>query len=149
MLHPSALFRATIVPSRQFLQQTNPSASSSSILLLSRRYLSTPATPTPRETTTSQPLPPQPSQQSQPRPFRVSRTPGNNFAVYQLAKRGGNKKLTTIKKIEGDRKAFKERLAEALGVDLKKIAINSLTGHVVVEGHRRTEISEWLAKQGF
>jgi large subunit ribosomal protein L49 len=68
-----------------------------------------------------------------PRPFHVSRTPGNNFPVYQLRKRGGNKKLTTIKKIEGDRKAFKEVLATGLGLDPKDVKINPVTGHVVVE----------------
>jgi large subunit ribosomal protein L49 len=68
-------------------------------------------------------------------PFRISRTPSNNLAVYELAKRGGNLKQTTVKKIEGDRAAFRAELAKGLGVaedDKKTVWVNSLTGHVTV-----------------
>lgn len=147
MLRPTTLLRATIALPRQLLPQRTTTPSLSSVLL-SRRYLSTTPNPTPEETTslqTSTAEKPQPTKRPRPTnlPFRVSRTPGNNLPVYELAKRGGNKKLTTIKKIEGDRMVFKEKLAEGLGLDLKKVAINSLTGHVTVQVRCATRPGAW------
>jgi large subunit ribosomal protein L49 len=52
--------------------------------------------------------------------------------VYHLAKRGGNKKLTSIKKVEGDRARFRAALARDLGVPEKGVVVNNLTGHVIV-----------------
>jgi large subunit ribosomal protein L49 len=72
--------------------------------------------------------------QQQPAEFsyRVLRTPSNQLAVYQLAKRGGNKKITNIKKVEGDRASFRAGLAQLLGIEEKAVLVNNLTGHVVV-----------------
>jgi hypothetical protein len=56
--------------------------------------------------------------------------------VYQLAKRGGNKKLTLIKKVEGDRTRFQSALAQELGVEEKAVVVNNLTGHVIVKVSR-------------
>ena len=52
--------------------------------------------------------------------------------MYQLAKRGGNKKITNIKKVEGDRASFRTGLAQLLGIEEKTVLVNNLTGHVVV-----------------
>ncbi|KAL2130936.1 hypothetical protein VTI74DRAFT_5741 [Chaetomium olivicolor] len=82
-------------------------------------------------------------------PFFVARTPSNELPVYHLSKAGGNKKLTNIKKIEGDKAAFKQALAAGLGVDEDALKINSLTGHVTVVGHRKEQINAWLSSQGF
>ncbi|KAK4101237.1 hypothetical protein N658DRAFT_496532 [Parathielavia hyrcaniae] len=98
-----------------------------------------------------------PKQQPQPLllPYRVGRTPSSNFAVYELAKRGGNKLLTAIKKVEGDRAAFRAELSRGLGlaeVDAKgkkTVWVNTLTGHVIVAGHRKSQVVEWLEKLGF
>jgi large subunit ribosomal protein L49 len=89
-------------------------------------------------------------------PFRIQRTPSNNLAVYELAKRGGNMKLTTIKKIEGDRAAFRAELAKGLGVaedDKKAVWVNSLTGHVTVSvslyntSYQLTKEGKWLCRR--
>lgn len=56
--------------------------------------------------------------------------------MYQLAKRGGNKKLTLIKKVEGDRARFQAALAQELGVEEKTVVVNNLTGHVLVKVSR-------------
>jgi large subunit ribosomal protein L49 len=91
--------------------------------------------------------------------------------VYHLAKRGGNKKLTTVKKVEGDRAKFRAALAAALNLKEKEVVINSVTGHIIVpvsssalfvflrkrrqvtdilgQGHRKAEVQKWLADQGF
>lgn len=52
--------------------------------------------------------------------------------VYQIAKRGGNKKLTLVRHIDGSRDALAARLAHALGLPRKEVKINPVTGHVVV-----------------
>ncbi len=65
-------------------------------------------------------------------PYHVSRTPYAELPVYELAKRGGNKKLTNVKKVEGDKAVFREQLAEGLSLQAADIKLNTLTGHVVV-----------------
>ncbi|KAK4141022.1 mitochondrial large subunit ribosomal protein-domain-containing protein [Dichotomopilus funicola] len=82
-------------------------------------------------------------------PFRVTRTNSQALAVYQRAQAGGNKKLTLIKKIEGDRRALVAALAEGLGVDPGDFIMNNVTGHVVLKGHRREDVIAWLTKEGF
>ncbi|KAG7284801.1 hypothetical protein NEMBOFW57_009414 [Staphylotrichum longicolle] len=84
-------------------------------------------------------------------PFHVSRTPSAELPVYTLAKRGGNKKLTTIKKIDGDRAALGAQLAADLGLEVggKGVVVNARTGHLVVEGHRAAEVKQWLTDKGF
>jgi large subunit ribosomal protein L49 len=96
--------------------------------------------------------------------------------VYQLAKRGGNKLLTVIKKVEGDASTFQDALASALALNEGVVTYNQHTRHVIVavrspsspsdvgirnrsdqiadrcgaiQGHRRAEIVDWLEKQGF
>lgn len=81
--------------------------------------------PTPTETqeTTAQTRP----------PYFVSRTPSQNLPVYHLAKRGGNYKLTVVKKIEGNKQALRQSLAEALGIDDMLVKVKVPTGHVEVK----------------
>ncbi|KAL2016610.1 hypothetical protein VTK56DRAFT_3267 [Thermocarpiscus australiensis] len=165
MLRPATLLRATVAPSRHLTPQVTPSLS-----IFSRRCLTTtlssptsttpPAQSTPSPNPASQPQPSPSPQQPTPQttpppppttslPYHVARTPSNNLPVYHLAKRGGNKKLTTIKKVEGDRKAFRDSIARDLGVSVKDVKINTLTGHISVVGHRKPEVTSWLQSQGF
>ncbi|KAK4464436.1 mitochondrial large subunit ribosomal protein-domain-containing protein [Cladorrhinum samala] len=139
MLRPATLTRAGIAPTRCLLQ--TPSRTS----ILARRFLTTETT---AAASSEAPSVSQTAQAKQPRPFLVGRTPSTNFAVYQRAKRGGNKFLTVIKKVEGDRAKFKESLAAGLGINLSDVTVNNLTGHVVVAGHRKPQIEEWLKKEG-
>ncbi|KAK4120533.1 hypothetical protein N657DRAFT_649032 [Parathielavia appendiculata] len=178
MLRPATVVRPFTAPMRLLTAQSTPAT------LLTRRYLATTSTQTPSPseplvtpTPTTQPpseassasTSPQFQNQQQPQlqqhqtcqprkqplPYRVSRTPSNNLAVYELAKRGGNKLLTTIKKVEGDRAAFRTELARGLGLaevddkGRKTVVVNTLTGHVIVAGHRKNQVVEWLEKQGF
>ncbi|AEO68428.1 uncharacterized protein THITE_2117961 [Thermothielavioides terrestris NRRL 8126] len=139
-----------------------------------------------------QPAPPQPATPSAAAagatgraalPFHISRTPSNRLAIYHRSKRGGNLKQTVIKKVEGDRAAFRELLTQALtsaeegaekeeeeqgpgGKDTatdtteakdkgKKakakelVKLNPVTGHVVVSGHRRVWVKNFIEKLGF
>ncbi|KAK4187628.1 mitochondrial large subunit ribosomal protein-domain-containing protein [Podospora australis] len=147
MLRPTSLSKATAsLPTRCLLQPQ-----SSSILSNSRRFLSTETT----TQSTPEPVPSQspetsaaPEARRQALPFSVGRTPSKNYSIYELAKRGGNKKLTTIKKVVGNPEAFKEYLARGLKVSPNDVKLNSLTGHFQVAGHRKKEIEEWLSKHG-
>ncbi|KAL2193234.1 mitochondrial large subunit ribosomal protein-domain-containing protein [Corynascus similis CBS 632.67] len=154
MLRPITLLRARAAPSRLILTQFVPSTPP-----LARAYSTPSATTTTTGATTVSNIPPTSSSASQesassspdptPKPYYVRRTPSNQLAVYHLAKRGGNKKLTTIKKVEGDRARFRLALAQGLGLQEKGVVVNNLTGHVIIPGHRKEEVTGWLEKQGF
>jgi large subunit ribosomal protein L49 len=86
-------------------------------------------------TLSSSPGPPTPTQATaaQPKPYRVTLTPSKNYPIYTLAKRGGNMKLTRLKRIEGDVNALRNDLREAFGMDEKEVTINQLTRHIIVK----------------
>ncbi|KAK3938984.1 mitochondrial large subunit ribosomal protein-domain-containing protein [Diplogelasinospora grovesii] len=111
---------------------------------------STTPTPTSSETPLSSSTEPASASRTQPTrlPYLIGRTPSNSYPVYQVAKRGGNYKLTTIKKVEGDKRAFQRSLAQDLGLELDQVGVKHPTGHIEVVGHRRNQIIEWLQKQG-
>ncbi len=50
-----------------------------------------------------------------------------------MAKRGGNMKLTRVKRIEGNVAALRNDLREALGLEEKDVTINQLTRHIIVK----------------
>jgi large subunit ribosomal protein L49 len=50
-----------------------------------------------------------------------------------MAKRGGNMKLTKLRRIEGDVTALRNDLREALGLEEKEVTINQLTRHIIVK----------------
>ena len=64
------------------------------------------------------------------RPYLVERTPSQKLPVYQLTKRGGNYKLTIVKKIEGDKQALKRDIAQELGLGLEDVRVKTVTGHI-------------------
>ena len=145
MLRPTTLFRAVAAAPRHILPQ--PTATT----FLARRFLTTtpsstpapePAATTPLETPSSSSSPTQtpsptvrqrtPSPPKGTFPFHIGRTPSNNFAVYQLAKRGGNKLLTVIKKVEGDASTFQDALASGLALGEGVVTYNQHTRHVIL-----------------
>jgi large subunit ribosomal protein L49 len=84
-----------------------------------------PAASSSSATSTSQPTTPRP-------PYLVTRTPSLNLPIYTDTKRGGNKKLTILKKIDGDARALKEALRSELRLEEGKIRINHVTGHIEI-----------------
>ncbi|KAN0101880.1 Mitochondrial large subunit ribosomal protein (Img2) domain containing protein [Hyaloscypha variabilis] len=90
------------------------------------------------------PPPPQATTPAQQKPYRVTLTPSKNYPIYTLAKRGGNMKLTKLRRIEGDVNALRNDLRQALGVDEKEVTINQLTKHIIVKGHKKPEIEKFL-----
>ncbi|KAK3400434.1 mitochondrial large subunit ribosomal protein-domain-containing protein [Sordaria brevicollis] len=123
----------------------------------SQPTISTPPQPTPTQTQTPE-APAAPATQSSTAsppastkklPYLVGRAWTQRLPVYQLAKRGGNKKLTQIKKVQGDGQAMRRDLAKFLGVEEKEVRVKVPTGHLEVDGHRKEEIVKFLTESGF
>jgi large subunit ribosomal protein L49 len=66
-------------------------------------------------------------------PYRVSRTPSNNFPIYLLSKAGGNLKQTKVRKIEGDIQVLRTQLQKALGLKEREVTINQLTQQIIIK----------------
>ena len=107
-------------------------------------------------------------------PYHVERTPSSNLPIYTVAKAGGTKHLTLIRKVSGDLMALKNDLTAALPplrsnrevgqlspsairraeLNARKskssdpVTINSTTGHVIVKGWRKEEIGKFLKDRG-
>jgi large subunit ribosomal protein L49 len=47
-----------------------------------------------------------------------------------LTKRGGNHKLTILKKIDGDKQALRHDIAQELGMDIEDVRVKPVTGHL-------------------
>ncbi|RKF57486.1 54S ribosomal protein img2, mitochondrial [Erysiphe neolycopersici] len=84
-----------------------------------------------------------------PLSYKVCRTPSNQLPIYHLVKNGGNKKITRIRKVQGNIQALRNDLRKALKLDDKECTINSTTGHVLVKGHKKQEIAKFLIDQKF
>lgn len=92
-------------------------------------------------------------------PYTISRTQSSNLPVYHLAKAGGNKHLTTLRKLTGDLNALQSDIRSALGLEQfvvdqqgrkkENVAINWTTKQIVVRGWRGPEIKRWAEMRGF
>ncbi|TVY49182.1 54S ribosomal protein IMG2, mitochondrial [Lachnellula cervina] len=79
------------------------------------------------------------------KPYRIALTKSKEYPVYHLNKRGGNMHITKIKHIEGDIDALKADLQRTLKLqDAKDVVINQLTRHIIVKGHYRDDIKQFL-----
>ena len=66
-------------------------------------------------------------------PYFVDRNSLDNFGVYQKTKSGGNKKVTLVKRGQGNLQALRCDLRDALQLDDSQLYINHVTKHVVVK----------------
>ena len=97
-----------------------------------------------------EPVEPLPDTQCAPNlQYFVTRTSSNELPVYTLRKRGGDLKLTRIKKIDGDPEVLRDELRQALGLEGKDCVVNNLTRHVVVKGHHKPQIDRYLRERKF
>ena len=64
--------------------------------------------------------------------YFISRSFAQNLPVYHTRKRGGNMKLTEVKKVQGDAIALSKDLSALLGLPPSEVNVNSLTKHVVI-----------------
>ncbi|KAF2196350.1 hypothetical protein GQ43DRAFT_383512 [Delitschia confertaspora ATCC 74209] len=89
------------------------------------------------------------SKNTTPPPYHVARSLNKNLPVYQDYKRGGNLHQTIIRKITGDLHVLKDEVKELLRKDEKDVKINDLTKQVVIKGHHKVQVMEYLASRGF
>ena len=92
-------------------------------------------------------------------PYTISRTRSSNIPVYHLAKAGGNKHLTQVRKLTGDLQALQGDIRSALGLEQfvvdqqgrkkENVTINWTTKQIVVRGWRGPEIKKWAELRGF
>ncbi|KAI0538527.1 mitochondrial large subunit ribosomal protein-domain-containing protein [Xylaria digitata] len=94
---------------------------------------------------------PTPSETNPPRqlPYFVGRNNLNNFSVYHKTLRGGNYKITLLKRGEGHLSALKQDLIAALQLPDDEVSIKSVTNHLVIKGHKREKVVHFLRTMGF
>ncbi|XP_068683856.1 large ribosomal subunit protein mL49-like [Montipora foliosa] len=81
-------------------------------------------------------------------PFFIKRSKFNNLPVYTDYKRGGNYKLTVIRKINGDLQALDGCLRHHLGKDIH-CQINELTSQLKIKGIHKDAVVTVLKQLGF
>ncbi|KAI0517773.1 mitochondrial large subunit ribosomal protein-domain-containing protein [Xylaria bambusicola] len=106
------------------------------------------------DVTTSIPEPattPSTSEAKAPRvlPYFIGRNNFGAIPAYHREKRGGNLKLTILKRAEGDLMALKQDLKAALQLSDDEVSINSKTRHIVVDGHKRLQVLNFVKTMGF
>ncbi|THZ41353.1 hypothetical protein D6C87_05792 [Aureobasidium pullulans] len=82
-------------------------------------------------------------------PYFVTRTPSNELPIYTLRKRGGNMRLTRVKKIDGKIDVLRDALQMELGVPDAECVINRLTNHVMIKGWHKPRIEAFLKARNF
>lgn len=139
MLRPTFLFRAA-APTRRFIAPSG--IASTRLLTTASPSQPTDAPPAPTQTSADQPSATATTkttitatiatetETANPAPYLVSRTPSQNLPIYQDGKRGGNLKVTHLKKVAGDAQALKRDLAAALSLRPDQIRLNPVTGHI-------------------
>lgn len=80
--------------------------------------------------------------------YHVARSKSRNLPIYTDYKRGGNLHQTTIRKITGDLSALRDELRVFLNKKNEDVKINSLTQHVIVKGHHKPQITDFLVARG-
>ncbi|KAJ2554640.1 mitochondrial 54S ribosomal protein img2 [Coemansia sp. RSA 1933] len=80
-------------------------------------------------------------------PYFVNRTRFQSLPVYVDIKNGKTRRLTLIRRIEGDIQALHKDLSSSLNDS--SIQINSISNQLVIKGDRASEVREWLSKKGF
>ncbi|KAI1344395.1 mitochondrial large subunit ribosomal protein-domain-containing protein [Xylariaceae sp. FL0016] len=124
------------------------SVPSRTILPACARSLATTTDPTASTEPATVPPPLEPSSQAQ-LPYFVGRNNLNNLAVYHKKKRGGNLKITTLKKGEGNLQSLKQDIRDALELPDRDISVNSTTRAIIIKGHKRNELLSFLHTMGF
>ena len=100
------------------------------------------------------PVTPLPEEQSAPNlPYFVSRTASNELPVYSDFKRGGNLKLTLVRKVSGEvgvlRDALREVLKASVGLDKDRVVVNERTRQVVIKGEYKPLVLRFLRERRF
>ncbi|KAJ1643024.1 mitochondrial large ribosomal subunit [Coemansia asiatica] len=81
-------------------------------------------------------------------PYFVRRTRFQSLPVYRDIKNGNTRKLTVIRRIEGDLEALRSDLTQTFGPDTQ-ITVKKLSQQLVIKGDCKRSVQEWLTKKGF
>ncbi|KAI0108777.1 mitochondrial large subunit ribosomal protein-domain-containing protein [Hypoxylon sp. NC0597] len=142
----------------------SPSVSLTRLVLPIRtRCLSTTTIQSSEQPNFSEPIPPSSSEsesvtssttEAEPQkkarlPYFVGRNNLNNLGVYHKSKRGGNLKLTLLKNGDGDLQALKRDIKESLQLNDGDISVNSVTRQIVIRGHKKMQVLNFLHTIGF
>ena len=96
------------------------------------------------------PVVPLPEHQCAPNlAYFVTRTPSNELPVYTLRKRGGNLKMTRVKKVDGRVEMLRDDLRSALGLAEAEALVNPITKHVMLKGHHGKAVEQFLRERMF
>ncbi|KAK5173013.1 uncharacterized protein LTR77_003135 [Saxophila tyrrhenica] len=111
------------------------------------------ATPTPHRLR-PEPVTPLPEKQSAPNlAYFVNRTRSNELPVYTDSKRGGNLKLTLVRKVDGEvetlRNDLRRMLGKRVGLEDERVVVNGVTRQVVIKGHYKPEVEKFLRERRF
>ncbi len=73
--------------------------------------------------------------------------------MYHDVKRGGNLKLTLVRKVDGKVEALRDELRTTLGtsvgLDQDRVVVNGVTRQVVIKGHYKMEVERFLRERRF
>ncbi|XP_038146416.1 mitochondrial ribosomal protein L49 [Cyprinodon tularosa] len=92
-----------------------------------------------------------PAESPPPLPYMVRRSRMHNIPVYSELTHG-NRKMTLLRKVEGDIWALEKDVREHLkGVTGKELPtqVNEVTMTLKVKGHYEQELKDWLLSRGF
>ncbi|KAI0871380.1 mitochondrial large subunit ribosomal protein-domain-containing protein [Hypoxylon argillaceum] len=82
-------------------------------------------------------------------PYFVGRNNLNNLSIYQKTKNGGTYKVTVLKNTKGQLGALRQDLKNALQLAESDINLNLKTQHILIKGHKRSEVQNFLLTLGF
>ncbi|XP_047218021.1 mitochondrial ribosomal protein L49 [Girardinichthys multiradiatus] len=92
-----------------------------------------------------------PAESPPPLPYMIRRSRMHNIPVYSDLTHG-NRKMTLVRKVEGDiwalEKDVKEYLKQVTGKELPT-QVNEVTMTLKVKGHFDQQLKDWLASKGF
>ena len=69
--------------------------------------------------------------------------------MYTDFKRGGNLKLTLVRKVAGDVEALRDQLRDGLGLLKERCVVNGVTRQVVIKGHMKPDVVNFLRQRKF
>ncbi|KAJ2084217.1 mitochondrial large ribosomal subunit [Coemansia sp. RSA 988] len=80
-------------------------------------------------------------------PYYVSRTRFQSLPVYTDIRNGRTRKLTILRRIDGDLGALRTDISNAL--DEESVVLKTISRQLVIKGDRSTELRKWLTEKGF
>ncbi|KAJ1887070.1 mitochondrial 54S ribosomal protein img2 [Coemansia sp. S100] len=80
-------------------------------------------------------------------PYFIHRTRFQSLPVYTDVKNGKTRKLTIVRRIEGDLEALRSDMSKALSDS--SIQIKKASQQLVIKGERSDEVRAWLTRSGF